>query len=523
MTSLEITEKESREVELTLENLEQNLRNEFWKIYKSGKSEDLKIDEWNAFDAKMAKLYKKYLDSRKDCAQLIISASELSSGIFEIKASEASAAKKWSFSFFVVLEGSFNKLKLASAKFVNGLQIDGGDCDDSRFKSGDTFFNDVEIRKNFFIGGGEFFGSFQLRGINLVQCLCRFIKVRFAKDFYFYAADKVRFEKDFYFYASGEAKNTKLAIDEISRGKISGCVEITESIFDNEAVFLFMGTQADFSVNFFGDQFKGCFGFRIGSCDSSIKSLSILETVFYDVSMFDQDEYLNKENTSRIGSIELELSIFRDVLVFNFFNIDAVPDFSEAGFIDNKKLSFRESWKINEDAIGADLERIFRNDEPKFRFLKKYFAEQGNHFKEREYFSYEMRAAEKRRLRKLQFSNPKTKIFAKDLRVIGLTIFKWAQDYLELILFKIYKWTSGYGASIFLPSFWLLASCAIVNLSFLVPLGSALELTIAPISRSESVKEIFKDTEPVLTVLSLINVALIFLFGLGLRNKFKIK
>ena len=310
-----------------------------------------------------------------------------------------------------------------------------------------------------------------------------------------------------------------------SNAEFSGCrLENSDMLFCQSNFFKM--------ANFCHLEISGRVGFRFLQCNfhdsfefytpnkfkegSSIAEINLSDSEFFKSVLFRQ-EFSTQSRYIKIGNLALSGTIFREPFVLKFFDLERCPDFSKSYLLDIKKLSLNEeAWVVDERSIEPD-------DEPKFRFLKKYFAEQGNHFKEREYFSYEMRAAEKMRLRKLQFSNPKTKIFAKDLGVIGLTIFKWAQDYLELILFKIYKWTSGYGASIFLPSFWLVASCAIVNLSFLVPLGSALELTIVPISRSESVKEIFKDTEPVLTVLSLINVALIFLLGLGLRNKFKIK
>jgi hypothetical protein len=218
-----------------------------------------------------------------------------------------------------------------------------------------------------------------------------------------------------------------------------------------------------------------------------------------------------------VWDIELSKTIFRESLTLKFTKLKYCPDLSEAHLLDIKKLS------LNEEAWRVDEGKIYSEDEAKFRFLKKYFADQGNHFKEREYFGYEMRATEMAKLKKLKFPDPRIKILTKDFAAFAGAIFRWVQSFFELILFKIYKWTSGYGASIHRPILWLAVSCAIVNLFFSVPVGLAVELTIVPISRSESVKEIFKDTEPVLTVLSLINVALIFLLGLGLRNKFKIK
>jgi len=389
----------------------------------------------------------------------------------------------WSFPYKVEVGGVANKISFVSSVFKKGISVTK---------------SDVVRMLNFY--DAEFRGEVSFNG-NLGES--NFVSTKFVdcQSVYF---SEVDFNSDAMFQRC-YFKNSEPIFQGSNFFKSANFRHLTIS---GRAFFKFV------QCNFYSS-----FDFYIWTSsegEALIEEIDLTGSEFFKSVLFHQVTLRGLESV-KIANVFLSGTIFREPFVLKFSDLKICPDFSETYLLDVKKLS------LNEGAWRVDERKIESSDEPKFRFLKKYFAEQGNHFKEREYFSYEMRAAEKRRLRKLQFSNPKTKIFAKDLGVIGLTIFKWAQDYLELILFKIYKWTSGYGASIFLPSFWLVASCAIVNLSFLVPLGSALELTIVPISRSESVKEIFKDTEPVLTVLSLINVALIFLLGLGLRNKFKIK
>ncbi len=147
--------------------------------------------------------------------------------------------------------------------------------------------------------------------------------------------------------------------------------------------------------------------------------------------------------------------------------------------------------------------KISKDDEAKFRFLKKYFAEQGNHFKEQQYFSYEMMARE------------------QGLEVEGGS---------DLFLFKCYKWFSDFGMSVGLPFAWMCMSFAVFFNIFVFEFGWDLPTaltrsfvrTINPLTKFDG--EITADTLSVfLTLQSLINAALIFLFILGLRNKLKIK
>ncbi len=196
----------------------------------------------------------------------------------------------------------------------------------------------------------------------------------------------------------------------------------------------------------------------------------------------------------RLKEVSLKNTIFQSSTVGEFdLKFDACPDFSESHFL-TKSFRIKETWQIDE-------EKIDKNDEPKFRFFKKYFAEQGNHFKEFEYFGYEMMAREKK-----------------------LSI----KDGADWFLFKCYKWFSGFGMEVKLPLFWLYISFFCFLWIFLFPLECDLKSSFSD-SFAKTIMPLMKldigcvDSNAILTLQSLINVTLIFLLGLGIRNKFKIK
>ena len=310
-----------------------------------------------------------------------------------------------------------------------------------------------------------------------------------------------------------------------SNAEFSGChLENSNMVFEQSkffkmANFCYLEISGLVRFQFLQCNFHDLFEFYTSNKfkeGSSIAEIDLSGSEFFKSVLFRQNVSKQSRHV-KIDNLALSGTIFREPFVLKFFDLERCPDFSKSYLLDIKKLSLNEeAWVVDERSIGPD-------DEAKFRFLKRYFADQGNHFKEREYFGYEMRATEMAKFKKLKFSDPRIKILTKDFAAFVGAIFRWVQSFFELILFKIYKWTSGYGASIHRPILWLTVSCAIVNLFFSVPVGLAVELTIVPISRPELLKEIFKDTEPLLTVMSLINATLIFLLGLGIRNKFKIK
>lgn len=234
------------------------------------------------------------------------------------------------------------------------------------------------------------------------------------------------------------------------------------------------------------------------------------------VLLIDRDLNLSTQGLS-VCELDLEHAIF-DCSLTCSLKLKKCPDFSKSSLLRSKIIE--ETWQINEQEISHE-------DKPKFRFLKKYFAEQGNHFKEQEYFSYEMASHEKL-LRSRVFS----------CFEIEKNFYVWFKNISELFLFFVYKWTSNFGMSWVRPLISLLVSAVIMwlyiekptqnyfgflneffifkidNLSF----KEALIKTISPLSTAEE----FKDSLCV-KIHCLINASLIFLFVLGIRNKFKIK
>lgn len=234
------------------------------------------------------------------------------------------------------------------------------------------------------------------------------------------------------------------------------------------------------------------------------------------VLLLDRNLPLTFEST-KACELDLENTIFYCSFDCSLI-LKIIPDFPKATFLKSK--SVEDTWLIDEKGI-SDV------DEPKFRFLKKYFAEQGNHFKEQKYFAYEMMAHEKLlRIKVFSFSKMK-----KDF-------YEWFRNLVELGLFFIYKLISNFGMSWVRPLFWLVVSSAVMYCYIEIPitnyfgffneflvfrteglsLKEAILKTISPLSTAEE----FKHSLPV-KIHCFINTILIFLIGLGIRNKFKIK
>lgn len=230
---------------------------------------------------------------------------------------------------------------------------------------------------------------------------------------------------------------------------------------------------------------------------SSIKEIDLSGSEFFKSVLFRQ-EFSTQSRHVKIGNLALSGTIFREPVVLKFVDLERCPDFSKSYLLDIKKLSLNEeAWVVDERSIGPD-------DEPKFRFLKKYFSEQGNHFKERQYFAYEMMAREKK------------------LSLEGGA---------DLFLFKCYKWLSEFGMSVSLPFAWMWFSFALFFNLFLlfdcdpiVALTNSFARTVNPLMSFDIFKKpIGNGLITVLVFQTIINTSLIFLLGLGIRNKFKIK
>ncbi len=294
------------------------------------------------------------------------------------------------------------------------------------------------------------------------------------------------------------------------------------SVFLENVWFSLVKISGHTGFKFEGCEFRGRFDFSAlgdSNSNSEITEISLAESEFLKTVLFRQQL---SDNLKFIGvnGINFTGAIFREPLVIKLPNPKKSPDFSKSYLLDTKKLSINESWEVKEDEIEKD-------DESKFRFLKKYFAEQGNHFKEQEYFSYEM-MARKELLRSKVFSWSEMK---KDF-------YGWLKNLSEFVLFFAYKLTSNFGMSWIRPLICLLVSALLLQSYLEVPrqnyfsffneffvlriegisFWEALLKTISPLSTVEE----FKDSLPV-KVHSSFNVLLIFLLGLGLRNKFKVK
>jgi len=279
----------------------------------------------------------------------------------------------------------------------------------------------------------------------------------------------------------------------------------------------FCGTYLDDEIDFFLAKFA--------------KNVSILGVKFgknaklrFTRSTFSGDhfELHSHEGSSPVKEIYLDGAVFYCPAVFDL-KFESCPDFSKAHFL--SKVIINETW-LNEGETIKDSE-INDGDEAKFRFFKKYFAEQGNHFKELEYFSYEMSAHEK-----LLWS----KIFSGS--EIKKNFYVWLKNFSEFALFFAYKWMSNFGMSWIRPLICLLVSAFVMQQYIEIPVqnyfGSWNEFFVFRVEAISFKETLFKTISPLSTVEefkdsllakvhSSFNVLFIFLLGLGLRNKFKVK
>ena len=186
---------------------------------------------------------------------------------------------------------------------------------------------------------------------------------------------------------------------------------------------------------------------------------------------------LLEEDKKYLGLKEIKAchTIFECPAIFDL-KIQSCPDFSKTHF--TKYYSIEETW-LEE---GEEISEINKEDIEKFRFFKNYFKEKGNHFKENEYFSYEMKAVEKRKKHDLEhpqltqkepqknkgffnFRRWKQRLALKrwKLRCARLCSFKeWA----NLWLFRFYKNHSDYGMSISEPIKKILGSIILFSFAF---------------------------------------------------------
>lgn len=196
---------------------------------------------------------------------------------------------------------------------------------------------------------------------------------------------------------------------------------------------------ADFSDSNFKDfarfnrsKFFAGFDFSRSNCDKRLDLRDIIfargsnikcnfrEANFYGDLVLTQNFDRNSKDYSEVSDFDISGAYF-----YSNFDLSlafcSCPELSEARLFGEKFI--RETWP------QISYSKITKDDVEKFRFFKNYFEKNGDHFKEREYFAYEMKAVEKR----------KKEAREKDL---------W--------LFEVYKIFSDYGISILKPFLWIL-------------------------------------------------------------------
>ncbi len=309
----------------------------------------------------------------------------------------------WTFPFAVEIRGNFNEIAFTSSIFKKGIStttsfVGRTNFSQSKFTAGASF-NGEFVEANFTYA--EFTNYVSFVGVNF-HSVARFELCTFAR-----------------------------------------CnVSFLQSSFLENAWFNYLDVRGKTNFRFEYCEFRGRFDFsnrHRPEDGSEITRISLDGSEFLKTVLFRQEKS-NDFRSLIIGEMSFVGAIFREPLAIRFLNLRNPPNLSKSYLLDTKKLSvMSESWEIND---GICEQKILSVDESKFRFLKKYFAEQGNHFKEQEYFAYEMMAHEKL-LRARVFSFFEVK---KNFRA-------WFKNLSELVLFFTYKLISNFGMSWARPLF----------------------------------------------------------------------
>ena len=478
--------------------IELKLRDKFWEIYNSTSDVDDKIDKWNLFNKELESLKAKTI-----LPKLVIEGRQsqdfsLGRSVNLVNSPLGNKeVKKWNFSFPVLLKGEFNDLTIDAARFENGLEVECKFNEKGQinqyFAVNNVFFRDVEVNKTFVVSGAKFSGEVKFLGFVLINCINARIDQTTCSDI---------------FLCSG--------ID-----LIQSSLEISDSEFENNAHFFIKSSQIGSDILLTHNKFVRDFILGINSGKAFIKELSLCNSVFNGHSII----YQMETSTQKIEQLNMDWAIFKNVMSIKLKNIVNIPDFSKTNFIDINNLSLNaESWEENGIINSSE---ITKNDENKFRFLKRYFAVQGNHFKENQYFAYEMAAHEKKL---------KNDVFSFN-NAVGYS-HRFLKNSSELLLFWLYKLTSNFGMSWVRPLICLFLSAFIMSIyledttqhyfSFFkefivfrvenISYKEALLKTALPISTAREYKESL-----IVNLHCLVNVLFIFLLFLSLRNKFKTK
>ena len=380
--------------------------------------------------------------------------------------------------------------------------------------AGDVNFYYAEFMRDASFGGAKFYGNTSFaaaefhynaafRGATF-KGEANFTLAKFAGNANFDSADFEKYASFIHAKFAGyadffEAKFAGYTVfDEV---KFAGDADFSQAKFEKGAHF----NQAKFlkEVNFT----KFTFGQEV--------NLSFDKAVFVGVTTFDV-------SAPELKKLSMDHAIFEAPTIIHL-PVKTCPDFSKSRFL--KTVIIEETWteKSIEDEFkeakrgGGEPDESFKTLEGKFRFLKTYFAKSGNHFKEIEYFKYEMRAWEGGLKAKKE-----VKGWCEHVRRRG-----------EFVLFWLYKILSNYGTSVFRPLLGLASSLVLFTLvsyfSSLDGVSAAFaenfsrtifplsEFPLSELKNSSSVPSVWE------TIQALINVTFLFLLALGLRNKFKIK
>jgi len=408
----------------------------------------------------------------------------------------------WVFPCAVQIRGAFNEVIFTSSIFKQNVVTTHGFAGKANFHCAE------------FAGGVGFNGKFleaNFASAKFVNSLVSFVGVRFEAV--------ARFSFCLF-------KNSRL--------------KFVQSVFLENAWFSLIEISGKTTFEFEECEFQDRFDFSTQDKledDSEIINISLERSEFLKTVLFRQEK---SKNSRFVEVYDMNFSgvIFREPLVIRFSNLRNSPDLSKAYLLDIKKLSLiEESWEIDGK---IDEQKILPTDEPKFRFLKKYFAEQCNHSKEQQYFSYEMEAKRKvllketkisylgSLLKKLKIYPKLVSIFLKKLEFKFASLANWLKNLSEFILFFAYKLTSNFGMSYFRPlaclgfSFYWFGSF-FEKIGLENPYAKSFTRTFNLVFPLTSDVERFPLLVVFLTIQFISNAILIYLLILGLRNKFKIK
>ena len=268
-------------------------------------------------------------------------------------------------------------------------------------------------------------------------------------------------------------------------------------------------------------------------------------------------KFTHQKNPTKIKDFSTEHTIFEAPVLIDL-PFENCPDFSKCRFL--KTVIIEETWTTknieNEfEAVKTGAAYKFEKMENKFRFFKTYFAGVGNHFKEIEYFKYEMHAKQARLknatlaptspepLKSNWFKHFPSKVIAwfkclpskvktwfRHLPSKFIAWFKCLSS-AEYLLFALYKWSSDYGTSparsfYRLFGFFLIVvgvSCLVCDETVGVVFADNLKRTLLPFNSLKDFSYCGWARNLFLTFQVFLNTILIFLIALGLRSKFRIK